>query len=471
MPFGGNELHSILQILVIAYSFPPDAEVGALRMGHFCRYLPSFGIQPIALTVHERFSAKCDHSLPLLAQSRVVRTTMLPTPVDFYHRWKARPATTEQSANGSDPVRTQQGRGYFRRHALALVQTPDPACHWGWYLPAVQAAGKLIGQEPIAAILSTGPPWISHLIARHLKKKYQLPWIADFRDPWASTPFRRDLPCWQQRLNQRLEASCIQRADRVLSTTDRLHQGFTRSYPSVPVEKFVTLTNGFDDLGAPLPSSETKCARRLILHLGSIYGLRRIDNFCQAISSLIRAGKIDAQSFKIVFLGDTSPALATAMRQQVPDLFRDDCIEFQPRVSRQQAQRIMWDADLLLLFQGGFRLQVPAKFYEYLQTGKPIFAVAQKGALTDVLESTDSGVWADPGDPTALAASFLSALKRTAQPPEEIQRRWAGQYHYRSLTERLAGLVREVASRSGRVEWRRWRRGRTLFRRESANPL
>jgi len=42
---------SLLQVLIISYNFPPDAEVGAKRVTRLCRYLPEFGISPIVLTI------------------------------------------------------------------------------------------------------------------------------------------------------------------------------------------------------------------------------------------------------------------------------------------------------------------------------------------------------------------------------------------------------------------------------------
>ena len=41
-------------------------------------------------------------------------------------------------------------------------------------------------QEKIAAIISTGPPHSMHLIARQLHRDLNIPWIADFRDPWTN---------------------------------------------------------------------------------------------------------------------------------------------------------------------------------------------------------------------------------------------------------------------------------------------
>ena len=53
-------MNSELKLLMIAYSFPPDSEVGARRPAGLCRYLPEFGIRPIVLTVEERFYSRLD---------------------------------------------------------------------------------------------------------------------------------------------------------------------------------------------------------------------------------------------------------------------------------------------------------------------------------------------------------------------------------------------------------------------------
>ena len=64
----------------------------------------------------------------------------------------------------------------------------------GWYAPAVEEGLRLLGSSnDFAAIVSSGPPWTSHAVARALKRKSGLPWIADFRDAWTS--IRGDRAC------------------------------------------------------------------------------------------------------------------------------------------------------------------------------------------------------------------------------------------------------------------------------------
>jgi glycosyltransferase involved in cell wall biosynthesis len=286
---------------------------------------------------------------------------------------------------------------------------------------------------------------VSHRIAFHLKEQCHVPWVADFRDPWAHWLGSDEDEGWRY-MNKLLESRCVRKADRVICNTEWLRRDFIRFYPKLPQQKFVTLTNGFEDSSPPANASARPRSRLLFLHLGSIYALRRIDTFCAAVNSLVKCQRIDPATFKIVFLGDIEASHAAAARMAAPELFRQGCIEFRARVSRPEAQQSLWEADVLLLFQGSHCLQIPAKFYEYLPTGRPILAVAQKGALTDVLDETEAGIWAEPENTNLIAANFLRALALPGLSPVEAQRRWYERFHYRPLTGRLAACIREVVA-------------------------
>lgn len=234
---------AFLKVLVIAFNYPPDGEVGARRVAGFCRYLPEYGIQPVVLTVEERFYRVRDETVPVPQGVQVVRTSF-DNPLQWYRRLRFHIRRNRKLSVAQEEVESAVTKSRFlRQQLLTLLDTPDE--YWGWYFPAIRAAEKLIHTQPIAAVLSTGPPWTPHLIARHLKKKYHIPWLADFRDPWASDPWRRSVPLWRQRIDGRLEASCLRWADLVLSVTDGMRTEFTEQYPS-SAAKFVTLTNGLD---------------------------------------------------------------------------------------------------------------------------------------------------------------------------------------------------------------------------------
>ncbi len=438
-----------MRILLIAYAFPPSAEVGGSRIARFCSYLPEFGVQPVILTVQNRFQDQLDHTLLVPRATRVIRTVQQNTPLDWYATWKHRLIPSDSRKDDGRPK--AQGSysallGRLRQNALSALSIPDQ--HWGWYFPAKRAGGQLLQTGEFDAILSTSPPSTAHLIGRSLKKKYQIPWIADFRDPWATdesvlTP----LPKWRRDLDMRLEASCVGLADLVVCNTDFQNRLMRERYQKFAPERFVTLTNGFDDLEAP-SNLELKKHRPLrCLHLGHIYEGRRIDTFCAALSMLTKKQMLDPDAVKVLFVGDTDESQIAACRQVASELMDSRMIEFLPRVNKDEAKRLLWGADLLLVFQGGYRAQIPLKFYEYLSTGKPIFAVSQEGALSNLMAQTGIGIWAAEDEPCKIGAKFHLALTVPANSPDATRQQWSERFHSRSLSCQLAKWIRELAHR------------------------
>jgi len=161
------------------------------------------------------------------------------------------------------------------------------------------------------------------------------------------------------------------------------------------------------------------------------------------LNLLVNRGELDPAQFKVLFIGDNELSLVRTAEGSAPELLAKGCIEFRGRENWQVADQIRWNADVLLLF---FRdpLGVPAKFYEYLPTGKPIFAVTPQGALTDMIEKTGSGVWVEPDDPAEIGLKLLEVLAMPPVPPERAQRLWAGDFHFRSLAGKLADWVKDL---------------------------
>lgn len=446
----------MLKLLVISYAFPPQAEVGALRVAHLCRYLPEYGIKPIVLTAQERFYDSLDSSIPFPHEAKVVRTPVSPTPLDLYKRWFVRGNrySTHNGNAGSAAARgaTSAGGGAVRKSLLILLQTPDP--YWGWIFPARPAVDELIEAEKPDAVFSSAPVWASHLVARYAKKKYGLPWLSDYRDPWAHNETVKRMPKWRQWIDLRLEASCIRRSDLIICNTERIREIFREAYPDLAPERFAVLSNGFAE---PELDEESACPdiskeKRVLLHTGGLYSTRRVDTFCRAIVKLAELGRINPAEFDLLLLGPVDSAIRTAAEHALPENIRKTFSLFQPPVGWARAQQIMRQADVLLLFQGSFRVQIPAKFFEYLQTGKPILAITEEGALSKLIEETKSGLWADPGDVADIAEKLLGVLKMPTRSPDEVLHTWSGSFSYRVLTGKLAQWIKAAVEKGVQAE-------------------
>ena len=429
-----------INLLIIAHDFPPGSEVGGHRMAGFCRHLPEHGIRPIVVTVEEKKHRQVDRTIPIPEGTLVQRTTTLPTPIQWY---RSRKLGQQPSSETPRPPAAQKKRGVARKQLLSVLSTADE--YWRWYLPALRACQELVKNRPIAAILSTSPPWVAHLIAGRVKRRFRIPWIADFRDPWAENDLLLESPAWVRRLHVRLESSAIREADAVICNTGQLRLRFQEKYSRLPASKFVTITNGFDEVGESVEISPRRDGECRIVYVGSLDEQRRVDTFCQAVALLQDHGSSRVGSLRVQFVGEVSETVLAAALQATPGLIRSKQIEFLPKVNWRRAQQMIGEADLLLLIQGGHRVQIPAKLYEYLRTGKPILAIADRGALTDLLAATGGGVWADISDPKDIAEKLLAALQLPTLSQNEVQTRWGGQFHYSALAAQLAAQVRQVA--------------------------
>jgi Glycosyltransferase Family 4 len=444
-------MSSTLRILFVAYCFPPSADVGRIRVVRFCDHLPGYDIEPVILTVQSQFYTVFDHNWVAPSGLRVVRSNQWKTPLDWYSSWKsAQSAVAVPQMDASKPENSTSNTGAgkrFRDNLVSAFSVPDFL--WGWYFPATRTGRRLLKNEHFDAIVSTAPPFTAHLIAKNLQKKFRIPWIADFRDPWVTDRTLRSSQWnWRQKLDKRMEGDCVRSAALVVCNTDWQQRVMSQRYPDIPEDRFITLTNGFDDDAASPELTRVKGKPILCLHLGNVYGGRRIDIFCAALSLMVQERKVSADETKIVFVGDIEDSQLAACRRVAGDLIDSGMIEFRRRVDSQEAKKILSEADLLLLFQGEFRAQIPLKFYEYLSTGKPMFAVCQPGALSDVIMQTDAGISVGDQDPREIGEQFLSALQLQSQPPEVVQQRWTEQFHFRSLTRRLAERIRCLVRRN-----------------------
>lgn len=433
-----------MRILFISHSFPPDAQVGGRRVARLCRYLPDFGIEPVVLSVEKRYYKSVDPSFPPPAGLEIVRTTMSPGIFDAYRWLKGLRHAAHAEEKETDPVAPLQAIGVLRKNIVAMLQVGE--AEGSWFGPASRAGLKLLNSRSFDALVSSGPPFVAHRVARRLKQHSGLPWLADFRDPWALNPNAMELSTLRRRLDRWNERRCVEGADRVICNTERMCTLFAESYPNQPAEKFVTLPNGFEEITAPPLMPPRSGGKYICLHLGDVYAGRRIDTFCEVLAKLVGGGSLNAENFQVIFMGDMDPLQLAVAKRVAPELVDRGILQFRRRLDWELAQKHLWSADLLLIFQGSYRSQVPAKFYEYLATGKPIFAVGEPGAMSDILEESGAGIAADSRDPDMIAVRFLQAVRLPSRSPGQVQQLMATRYHARALAERLAGWLRDVGS-------------------------
>ncbi|HSL21148.1 MAG TPA: glycosyltransferase family 4 protein [Vicinamibacterales bacterium] len=459
------------RILIVSYYFPPDSAVGGLRAAKFARTLPEFGWQPYVLTVVDdaRDQGIDAERLRGLEGVPITRVRGLPTLASLYVRARNglrglfgmdrkaadSAATIPLTPAGRSPRETLAQR--LKRYVVSLVVLlPDQAKNWS-LASAVQAV-RLVRRHDIDCILTSGPPFSTHLVGLIAKLFTRVRWLADFRDPWVEMLPAR-FPETHSRVSDHLEtwmeAAVIKRADRVLTTTERLRASLMGRFPGLQAEKFVCLSNSIDTGRFPVDEQVAKYGPLTITYAGTLYFDRTPEPLFRAVGELIGNRAIRESDIRIKLVGRCQEVDGVDTRTIARRYGLDAVVEVIEPVPYSEAIAIMRRSHLLLVIApDGHQLVVGAKLFDYLGSGSSILGLASEGATADLIRETRSGRCFSPADVAGLRDYIHELIRDNAYRDVRNDPSRFEHYTVRHLTRRLvsefsaAGVtsIRDLAS-------------------------
>ena len=422
------------RVLMAAYYFPPAGGIGtagAQRVLKFAKYLPCYGWRPFILTVREHSYETYLAMDPSLAVRIPSDTPTVRTPVFRGLRtiltWRdkvmrhVRGGGSALRAGLADPVNIPSAAPpiltrfqRFKDAITDLFEIPDE--EMGWLVPGVVAGLRTIRRQRIDAIYATGRPWTALVIGLVLARLTGRPFLADFRDPWMTNPFRLPYSRLRTTLEAHLERAVVEGAERVIANTEALRDEFLQRFPHQPATKFVSLLNGFDPedfsgIGAPV----TRPGKHLtITHTGFLYLKRDPKRFLEAVKSAVQTGEVSASSLQVRFVGPVE--LPYSLESYAATAGLGDVIAVHGRVPYEESLEFLNSSDVLLLLQPGTKTQVPSKLFEYIGMRKPILAVSPLGGATAAIVADENlGEVADPEDVPAMANAIRRMCRQWRQ--------------------------------------------------------
>lgn len=345
------------KVLMIAFHFPPQAgSSGNLRTLNFVKNLPEKEWCPTVLTAKPH--AYADQRNDLISS------------IPSYIR--------VERANAFDAARHLSIKGKYPR----LFALPDRWSSW-WFFAVIKGLQVIHKSKP-SLIWSTFPITTAHLIGATLARLSGLPWVADFRDPMVSDDYPSN--SIQRRFWKLLESYVLHHATACVFTTARAAAAYSQRYP-VASGRCHVIENGYDeetfnDLEPNRYGASS--GKLLLLHSGLIYPEdRNPSTFFAAINELLQSAAIARDSLCIRFRAAHHDAEVLGYAKEYG---LQDIVEVAQPLPYKNAISEMMGADLLLVFQGShFNAQIPAKIYEYLRAGRPVFAVVDPNGDTAVV--------------------------------------------------------------------------------------
>jgi glycosyltransferase involved in cell wall biosynthesis len=449
------------RVLVVTYFFPPLGGIAVQRSLKFVTYLPRWGWQPVVIAPENPGYTFVDPSLAAALPPDVeVRRTGSLEPGQLPNAVARRLSRAGAGSDaGTDLSKGPTGGGLPGRllwkgmivwnRAWGATLFPDPQV--GWVRFAARGGLRAHRQAPVDAIYSSSGPISSHLAAERIARKTGLPWIADFRDPWIGNYHvgsRRGLFGHMQR---RMERRIVERASRLVFTTQGVLDGYAARYPRA-AERMAVIPNGYDRADFPAPGSvkpEAADGRFHLIYGGSLYGSSELGVFLEGLELLVQRRPETRERLRVEFIG----RLSAFNRGVAADFSSHESIgpmvKYTGYLAHSEAMRRQAAADALLQIVGddpGKSQIHGGKLMEYLGQDKQILAVVPEGVAREVLRELGWGIIADP-TPEGVADGLERLL---AAPPVTGRADPEGRYDRVNLTGRLAGLLDEIAAERGR---------------------
>ncbi len=358
------------KLLIISYYWPPSGGAGVQRCLKYVKYLRNFGWEPVVFTPQNAHYPVLDESLKKDVPEKVeVIKGKIWEPYDLYRRLlgmkKGEKVQTGFLDEKKKPSKLKALSVWIRGNLFI----PDARQYW--INPSVKKLVQYLRHHPVDAILSSGPPHTTHIIARNVKRQLNIPWLADFRDPWTNIDFydKLQLSKWADRKHKSMEQSVLKEADQVLTVSWHWAEDFKKlGCPNISV-----VTNGFDpaDFEFDRPALSDKFT---LSHIGSLNKDRNPPKLWEALATLAKEHPSFKEDLLIQFIGKTDYSVFDLL-EQLGLKGNAKKIAYMPH---NEVLQLTSSTQLLLLLINRTPNAlgvVPGKIFEYLAAKRPILCI------------------------------------------------------------------------------------------------
>lgn len=442
-----SEGHRRKRILLVTYPFPPTGGAGVQRVTKFVKYLPRHGWDVSVLTV-------TNPSVPLTDTS-LEKDIPVETLIRRARSWEPGYAVKASLSGGKEG---EPRRGRVRRFAASSARRigtfllqPDPQILWA---PGALVQGKrLLREVRHDAILASGPPFSTFLIAASLGRYARLPLILDYRDEWTiSNAYweNKRLDPVSRFIQARMQRRVLRASRGLLATTRSSAESLAAlNREAGGTGRVSYIYNGFDpdDFDAHDPAPPSDGHRFRIAYVGTLWNLTDVSPLVEAVKRIVRDHPELAAKLELVFAGRRTAPQA----ELLATLHGSPCqvVEY-PYLDHASAVSLMRGSEALCLLLSdlpGAGRVVPAKLFEYMAAERPILAIAPRGETWSLLDGYPMVGRFLPSDVDGIAAWLEAAVRYqlAGNQPEPLGEWDASAYtrenEARQLAEFLDGLL------------------------------
>jgi len=426
------------KVLIITYYWPPSGGAGVQRWLKFVKYLREFGWEPVIYTPSNAEFALIDDSLAndIPEGIEVIRTPIW-EPYEFYRKITGKKSSAKINSGFLSHKRTP---GLFEKLSVWVrgnLFIPDARKFW--IKPSVRYLTAYLQEHRFDAIVSTGPPHSMHLIAHELKRRLNIPWLADFRDPWTDIDYYKEMniSAFADRKHKRLELKTIIGCDAMVVVSHDMKT----NYEKMGARSVRLITNGFDtdDMDLRITQRDEKFS---ISHIGTLPPSLNLRGLWQVLAELSDIVPNFRNNLEIKLIGKVD----TSVTDDIKAYNLSDQYTEIGYVAHDKAALLMKQSCVLLL---GINKDSPnakgiltGKFFEYLAAARPIFAIGPTdGDLAKILHESQAGFISAYDDLPQIKKIVLMLYEKYLSSDLISNAKGIEKYSRRNLTSDLADVL------------------------------
>ena len=361
------------RVLIISYYWPPAGGVGVLRCLKFSKYLRNYGWEPI---VYAPLNA--DYLLYDYTNLKDISDTVEILKYPIWEPFRLFKFLSGRKQNDpTDPVHVRQKKCFIDNFAIWIRGNffiPD--ARRLWINPSVKYLKSYLHDNPVDAIFTDGPPHTNTIIGQKLSVELDIPWLADFQDPWTQADYYKlyKIKIWADRRHKKMEQLVFKTAHKITIASP----SWAKDLEKIGAHDVDVIYYGYDedDFKHVSPIIDKDFT---ITHAGQLSRDRNPEVLFSALNDLKNELPWFNENLRLNFVGNIDMSIRKSIiNNNLQNNFKDNGF-----IDRPRAIQLISDAQLLLLVLNkneNVNGRIPGKFYEYLRARRPILCIGPKNS-------------------------------------------------------------------------------------------
>ena len=375
------------KVLIITYHWPPSGGISVLRCLKIAKYLRDFDWEPIIFTAKNPSYQYLDYGNEKdIPENIEIHKVPIFEPINLFKTLSGRKRNQPLQNFTFNSDKKKSPIDKFSLWVRGNFFIPD--ARYRWIGPSVKYLKKYLKENPVDAIFTDGPPHTNTVIGMRVAQEFNIPWIADFQDPWTQVDYYSKLYIGKRadKKHRALEQEVFMTADKITIASPT----WKKDLASIGAKNVDVIYYGYDESDfnefSPIPSDKF-----IIFHGGLLGEDRNPEDFFRAIQALIKDYAEIHDKIEIRLAGEVD----FSVKKSIEANGLSSVTRYLGMIQRSEVIQEYAQASLLILpvnkaenAQG----RIPGKLFEMLRSNKPILVLGpDDGDVREIVHSKQKG--------------------------------------------------------------------------------